>query len=132
MASPEVWTEARARLEGAGLGVPIAWPNEAFAPPEPPAPFVVVEISGDVSEPLELGPGAVWQEHGTLWCHVMTPAGVGIADALVLRKQIANLFRGLPPAPVVWRGAQMDPGGMSDDGAWHRLTLGVHYTYQDR
>lgn len=130
MSSPAVWTDARARLEAAALA-PVAWPNEAFAPPEPPGPWIAVEVYGDLSEPIEIG-GGTWQESGTLLLHVMVPTGTGIAAGLALRKAAANLFRGLPPGPVLYDGARFDPGGADDDGLWHRLSVGISYRYQDR
>lgn len=133
MASPEVWTDARARLEAAALGgTTIAWPNEPFDLPEPLAPYLVAEISGDMSEPIELGSGGTWQEDGTVWVHVMVPVGEGITAGLALRKTIANLFRGVIAGGIVYRSAQMDPGGTDDEGNWFRLSLGVQYIFQDR
>jgi hypothetical protein len=133
MSSPEVWADARARLEAGGLSVPFAWPNEAFTNPEPPAPWLLVEISGDLSAPLELGRDGVWQEDGAILVHVMVPTGTGVTDGLALRKAVANLFRGLPPGPVTYHGATFDPGGPGDDtGVYHRLSLSIRYRYQDR
>lgn len=134
MSSPDVWIDARARLEAADLGgATIAWPNEPFDLPEPLAPYLVAEISGDMSEPIELGSGGTWQEDGTVWVHVMVPSFTGLTDGLALRKTVANLFRGVSAGGIVYRGAQMDPGGTADDaGNWFRLSLGVQYVFQDR
>lgn len=136
MSSPEVWADARARLEAAapGLGLTVAWPNEGFTLPEPPAPWLLVEIQGELSRPIELG-GATWQEAGALLLHVMVPVGTGTAAGLTLRKALANLFRTATGAPVglLWRDARMDPAGEPDDrGLYRPLSLAVEYQWQDR
>jgi hypothetical protein len=141
MSSPEVWTDAKARIEAAAgaLGLPVAWPNEPFPEPQPydaatGAPFhwLAVEISGDLSEAMELGREGVWEETGMVHLHLMIPTGSGIASGLVERKALANAFRGLPPAAVTYRGAILDPSGPADeDGNWARLALRIPYSYQD-
>jgi hypothetical protein len=141
MSSPDVWTDARARIEdvAATLGLPVAWPNEAFPEPQPydpatGAPFhwIAVEISGDLSEPMELGREGVWEETGTLHLHLIVPTGSGIETALTERKALVGAFRGLPPAAVTYRGAILDPGGPSEgDGNWFRLGARIPYSYQD-
>lgn len=134
MASPEVWQEARSRLEAANLGVPIAWPNEGFADPADSTDpiFVSVEIEGGLSAPIEIGLNATWEESGALWCHVMIPSGTGIVAGIALRKTIANLFRDLPPGPVTWTSADLDIGGQSEDGGYFSLPLRVTYRFHDR
>lgn len=132
MSSPAPWNDARAKLGAAGLGVPIAWPNEPFSNPEPPALWVAVEMTGDVLAPIELASNGAWQEEGRLYAHVMTPAGWGSDQARALAKSIANVFRGLPPAPVVYYGASIGAGQVADpEGAWWRLTVVIDWRYQD-
>ncbi|MFH5927077.1 DUF4128 domain-containing protein [Roseomonas xinghualingensis] len=141
MSSPDVWTDARARIKAAAdaLGLPVAWPNEAFPEPQPydpasgaPLHWIAVEISGDLSEPLEIGREGVWEETGMVHLHLMIPTGSGLAAGLAQRKALANAFRGLLPAPVMYRGAIFDPSGPADeDGNWARLSLRVPYSYQD-
>lgn len=133
MASPVPWGDARALLTAAGLGVSLAWPNEPFTEPagDPPALWVAVEDSGNNLAPLDVG-GRVWQEEGTLYCHVMAPSGTGTDAARTLAKQIANVFRGLGARDVVYRSASIGDGGLSDtDGLWWRLTVSVDWIYQD-
>ncbi|MFC0410942.1 phage tail terminator-like protein [Roseomonas elaeocarpi] len=133
MSSPEVWADAQVLIRdtAATQGLPVAWPNEVFDDlPEPPAPFVAVEIRGDGAEPYELG-GGVWREDGSLYLHVMVPTGSGITAGLQLRKAFADGFRGLPPRTVIYDSFSFDPGSDDEEGNWHRLTLRVAYHYQD-
>jgi len=133
MSSPEVWTDAQVLIRdtAATLDIPVAWPNEVFdALPEPPAPFVAVELQGDGAEPYEMT-GGVWREDGSLYLHVMVPTGSGITEGLRLRKALADGFRGLPPRAVVYSSFGFDPGSNDEEGNWHRLTLRVFYHYQD-
>jgi len=133
MSSPEPWADARVRIETAGL-VPadrVCWPNEAFHQPNGET-WIAVDMSGGLSEPLELG-GGVWQERGRLWMHCFAPTGTGTADLRALAKAAADLFRGLPSGPVVYESAEIgmgEPG--DDDGRYWRISVSVEYRYQDR
>ncbi|MFC7611625.1 phage tail terminator-like protein [Teichococcus aestuarii] len=102
MSSPQVWDDARARIElgAAQLGLSVAWPNEQFQEPAPFSPdggvanlWIAVSIRGDLSEPYEIE-GGIWEETGTVEVHVMLPATAGIRPGLLARKALANLFRG--------------------------------------
>jgi len=141
MSSPEVWTDARARIaaQADALGLAVIWPNEPGQEPEPldggdgslPA-FLSVEIAADGGEPVELG-GATWEERGTIWLSVLVPSGSGIASGLALRKALSNAFRGLDPGPIVYEAFSFPPGGADEgSGNWYRLTLGVSYSFTDR
>jgi hypothetical protein len=132
--SPEVWADAE-RLIRAGVAemaqpVAVAWPNERFKEPSPPAPFLAVEGMGDGAEPYEIQDG-VWVEEGAVMVHITVPTGGGVSAGLALRKEVASWFRGLPARPVVYERFVMDPGGADEDGNWYRLGLRVLYRYQD-
>ena len=131
MSSPEVYQDARTLIaDGAAqIGLPVAWPNRKFQAPEPPAPFLAVEVMGDGAEPYELG-GGVWVEDGTVEVAVVVPTGTGIEQGLALRKAVAGWFRGLPAREVTYGRFIMDPGGMDEDGNWFRLPLRVSYRFQ--
>jgi hypothetical protein len=146
MCSPEVWADARARLTvwAASQGVPLALPNEEApesgpnAIPEPLSDlgewlnWIAVEVSGDLSTAFEVGQGGVWEETGSIHLHIMTPKGAGLVSGLTLRKAACNLFRFAVPGEVVYRSAVLDPGGMDDDGKWHRLTARISYSFTDQ
>lgn len=141
MSSPAPFNDARSRLEAANLGVTLAWPNEAFDVPPPPAstpvvdplPYMwaAVEMTGFTLAPIEIGAG-VWQETGTLYVHIMTPTGWGTDAARTLGKTVANTFRGLPGASIVYTRASIgDSAAEDEDGAWWRLTVSIDWRYQD-
>lgn len=135
--SPEVWDDMLPRIlaAAASLGLPVLMPNEdAGERPNPPAPWIDLEVSANSSETIELG-GRIWNEEGTIWIHVMVPVGTGIATGLALRKGMANAFR-VVPDPImglVYRNEMaMDPAGpATDDGVYRPLTLLVRYHFQD-
>jgi hypothetical protein len=134
MSSPAPWNDFRTKLQAATLIAAdrIAWPNEPFANPEPPDLWLTVECTGDVLEPVELGPRAVWQEEGRAYVHILTPAGWGTDAARTLAKQIATVYRGLPAADVQYLGASIGSGEAADvDGAWWRITVAIDWRYQD-
>lgn len=140
MSSPAPWNDARTRLEAANLGIALAWPNEDFTPPGPPGnavsdqtPYIwaAVQMTGYTLAPLEVGAG-VWQETGTLYVHIMTPTGWGTDTARAIGKTVANTFRGLPGAPIVYLRASIGDSMSEDpDGAWWRLTVTIDWRYQD-
>lgn len=135
MSSLAPYADARSLLEAANL-VPaanVAWQNEPFQEPagDPAPPWLAVECVGHVLQPVELG-GGVWQEEGTLYVHVMVPAGSGTDTARTLAKQVANVFRGLGPRQVIYRGASIGNSAPTDpQGIWWGLTVTVEWVYQD-
>lgn len=134
MASPEVWTLARALLEDADLGVPFAWPNEQFPDPADSADptFIAVDIVGWLAAPMEIGPGPFWEESGRLLCMVMVPSGTGIAAGKALQKAIANIFRFAEPGPVVWHEVAIGPDKDTEDGSYYAMSVEAGYRYTDR
>lgn len=133
MSSPAPWNDARAIIEADGLaGAPVRWPAEPWTLPNPPVLWVAVDMAGDVTEPIEMGPGGGWQETGALYATVFIPQGFGTANARVLAQRIINLFRNRPTGVVTYSRASIgnaEPD--TDDGAWWRLLVTVDYRYQD-
>ena len=133
MCSPEVWSDARPRVAAiaAAGGVVVQWPNEALDPaPAPMALLLAVEAMGTGAEPLELG-GGIWLETGRIWIHVFAPPGAGITDAIALRKQLADAFRGGEPAlGIEYIEFALDPGEPDDGSGRYRMSLGVSYRFQ--
>lgn len=137
--SPAVFDDFVPRVQAvaAALGISIVLPNEDSSSirPIPPAPWLDIEVSAQASTAIELG-GGVWDEQGTIWLHLMIPVGAGMRDGLVMRKALANSFRGITDAAVglAYRNDMaMDPMGPgSDDGVYRRLSLLIRYHFQDR
>ena len=138
MASPEVWLDARPRVQAVAdaLGIVAAWPNEAAQEPEPDGTgnlplWCSVEIEADASAPYEIG-GSMWQEQGRLSVHVFLPTGAGIEAGLAARKAFADAFRGLPPGALLWDDFMFPAGGTDQaEGNWYRLSLGIGYRFTD-
>ena len=111
----------------------MAWPNDPFVKPEPPAPWLAVEAYGDGSEPIELGLEAAWLEEGSIDVHVMIPVGSGISTGLAIRKEVQDLFRGIEPAELSYDGAALNRlGPTADDKLYRPLTVRIFYRYQSR
>lgn len=140
MSSPAPFNDARTRLIAANLGITLSWPNDLFTEPTPPTNSVAdplpymwaaVQMTGYTLTPIDIGAGA-WQENGTLYVHIMTPTGWGTDAARTLGKTVANTFRGLPGAPMVYTRASIgDSAAEDEDGAWWRLTVTIDWRYQD-
>lgn len=131
--SPVPWADAKALLSGAALVSPdrIHWPNDGtFSEPDSGL-WLSVTATGDILEPIELGAGA-WQEEGRLFVHVLAPAGSGSEDARALAKGVANVYRALGPREVVYFGASIGSGLVSDEtGRWWGLTVTINWRWQD-
>jgi hypothetical protein len=132
--SPEVWTEVRPLIAAtaATLGVMVAWPNEDAGPrPEPPAPWLAVDLVSNVSSRYELGAN-VWLEEGSIWIHLFIPNGTGVDWGLSARKAFSVAFRGAVPATagLTYRDHSSDPLG-PDDGVYKSLSLRVSYYFTD-
>lgn len=138
MASPEVWAEARARVQSVAdaLGMFVAWPNEDSQEPEalPDGSlplWAAVEIEADAAQPYEVG-GSMWQETGRVSVHVLIPSGMGIAEGLSARKAFANAFRSQAPGALLWDDFAFPPGGADTaEGNWFRLSVGIGYRFTD-
>lgn len=132
MSSPAPWQDFKAKLLAANLVAAdhIEWPNEPFQAPDGEI-WLSVDIAGDVLMPIELGAG-VWQEEGASYVHVHVPSFSGADDARELAKQVANVYRDLPPQAVVYLGASIGLGTISDpEGKWWTLSVRIDWKYQD-
>lgn len=135
--SPVVWADCLPRILAAAatIGISVELPNEDAGPrPVPPAPWLDIEAAAETADPIELG-AQIWEEHGSIFLHLMIPVGSGISDGLAMRKTFSTAFRAVSGAPLglVYRNGQaFDPlGPGTDDGVYRRLTLIVRYIYQD-
>ncbi|MEG6077562.1 DUF4128 domain-containing protein [Enterobacter kobei] len=87
--------ESRVAIISASLGLPIAWPNIAFTPPDD-APYgrVYVLPAQTVGQDLE---GQLRTYQGILQVNIITPAGSGVSQARGLAQSVADAFpEGLP------------------------------------
>ena len=89
--------ESRVAIIAESLGLPIAWPNIAFTPPDD-APYgrVYVLPAQTVGQDLE---GQLRTYQGILQLNIIAPAGSGVTLARGLAKSVADAFpEGLPLA----------------------------------
>lgn len=87
--------ESRVVIIAESLGLPIAWPNIAFTPPDD-APYgrVYVLPAQTVGQDLE---GQLRTYQGILQLNIIAPAGSGVTLARGLTKSVADAFpEGLP------------------------------------
>ncbi|EHN8804329.1 hypothetical protein FD827_03285 [Klebsiella pneumoniae] len=87
--------ESRVAIIAESLGLPIAWPNIAFTPPDD-APYgrVYVLPAQTVGQDLE---GQLRTYQGILQLNIIAPAGGGVTLARGLAKSVADAFpEGLP------------------------------------
>lgn len=131
MSSPAPFADISAKIEAAALGYPIAYPNVPFKRPNPPGPWLRVDVTSNTLAPIELG-ARVWQEDGTAYVDVFVPAGSGSSTARTIAKDVANVFRGLGPEDVVYLGGSIGQGTIAEvDGMWWCLTVTIDWRYQD-
>ena len=113
------------------MGSPFGLPNGPFTVPKPPRQWLRISTPSDFLPPIKRG-ADVWQEEGTAYVEVVVPAFTGTRIARALAKNIANLFRGLDPAPVVYLGTSIGDGVVQPvDGLWWGLTVAIDWRYQD-
>lgn len=113
---------------------PVVYPNDNFELPNPPSPFVVFEISGDLYSQQSIGafPQSTnrWDEAGRIWLHVMTPRASGNSAPRGGAKQLAKLFRGLTllGGQLEFLDAAIGEGAPgTDDGNWFRISVNVRW-----
>ena len=135
MVSPVPWLDARSIIEGSGLLAGfIEWPNEPFAPPpaETGQLWASVMDVGEALAPIELSGNGAWQEGGRIMMAVYAPSNTGSIAARQMAKAIANLFRGLPPRPVVYEDASVGAGQVTTErGNYWGILLSIGFKYQD-
>ncbi|MBE9969148.1 hypothetical protein G8C42_07115 [Citrobacter freundii] len=86
--------ENRIAVICSSLGLPVAWPNIAFEPPNAPYARVYVLPAQTVGQDLE---GQLRTYQGILQLNIIIPAGSGVSQARGLAKSIADAFpEGLP------------------------------------
>lgn len=134
MASDVVYEAVRAFLTAGWTAAPIAWENEHFDKPNPPAPWLAVELSGTVYAQQSIGAGPQeenrWDEDGVLWLHVFVPAGTGSSTARGYAKALADIFRGalLIDETLEFMDASIGMGEAGDNnGNWWRVSVSIDW-----
>lgn len=125
-------TQIRSFLQEHWTATPMAWPNETFRPPNPPAPWVNVVMRGGIWDQVSIGAGDRtdnrWQEEGDLLLDVIVPLGTGDLLAREHATALANLFRGLNLDDIEFGAIFIDEGAAAEDkGPWWLLPLRISW-----
>jgi hypothetical protein len=130
MSSIEVYDVVEQRLKALWTATPLVFENEDWPTPATPAPFVFVEVYGDMFGQASIGEEEpadnVWREQGQLLMHVLVPSGTGTRLARQHAKALAVLFRGQDIGGVTFGDASLggtEPG--TQDGQYYRMTCSV-------
>jgi Bacteriophage related domain of unknown function len=100
---------------------PLSLENDEFKEPDPPAPWVMMEITGTLYAQESIGafPQSAnrWDEEGLIWLHVFVPSGTGGRDCRRFAKQLADLFRGttLLSGALEFRDSRIGEGRVAND-----------------
>lgn len=138
MASGAVYDAIRAYLDGAWTTTPIAWENEQFTPPDPPSPFLEVEMTGTNYGQQSLGASLQrdnrWDEEGVLFLNLQIPLGTGASQGRTYAKTLADLFRGtrLLSDSLEFRDAFIGVGRPGrTDGNWWLVPIDIEWRRMD-
>jgi len=107
--------------------------NEGVITPDPPSPWVLVEVFGREYLQTSIGSGDPdaerWTEDGTLNAHVMVPLGTGATEASRIAQVLVRLLRGVRlPNDTEFEGAAIGAGDPGDErGKYWRLTASVDW-----
>ena len=86
--------ESRVAVIAASLGLPVAWPNITFDPPDAPYARIYVLPAQTIGQDLA---GQMRTYQGILQANIIVPAGSGVTQARGLAQSIADAFpEGLP------------------------------------
>lgn len=133
MASDVVYSAIKTYLTAQWTNCPIAWENESFDKPEPPAPWVLFEITGNMYDQQSIGdsPQAAnrWDEEGMMWLHVMVPKGTGSVLARHYAKGLADVFRGARLIDTMeFLSATIGEGAPGDEqGNYFRVSVSIDW-----
>lgn len=142
MASQGIYDAIRAHLTANWTATPLVWENEAYPDMGTVSHWALVEIAGRYFGRESIGTGSAqtdrYDEEGTLWVHMMMPAGVGTRVARGHLSNIAELFRGqtLMSDALEFLDAEVGFGesvaiSSSNEGSWFRITMNIEWRLID-
>jgi hypothetical protein len=138
MADDVIYSAIRTFLTTNWTTSPIAWENEEFDRPEPPAPWVLFEITGNLYAQESIGDSPQganrWDEDGVMFLHVMVPRGSGSHTARQHAKLLADLFRGLHLVSdnLEFLDTNIGEGAPGDEsGVWFRVSVSIQWRMID-
>jgi hypothetical protein len=138
MSDETVYAAIQARLASDWTATPVAYENDVFRVPAPPSPWLLVEITGLMTEQVSIGAGSRnanrWREDGQLWLHLFVPVSTGSLTARALLRQAVDLFRGTDLGAITFMSAHVGVGESAQpdqrgvrDGMWWRLSAAIDW-----
>jgi len=139
MASDLVYDAVRGHLLENWVETPLVFDNEDAAPDgvrpqDGQAPWVQVEMTGDLYDQESLGSGSpatdLWRERGLIFMTVMVRSGTGSRLARRYAKQLCDLFKGADLAGGTLQFVEASIGlgeKTTPDGNWFGLPAEVAY-----
>ena len=127
-------TAIAARFEAQWAGPEtVALVNRRFERPEPPAPWLLLEIAWNGGEQASIGaPGANYmRRYGMIWLHAFAPRQTAPSVASALLARAATIFEAQDFSGVICDAAE--PGGPNDseDGAWLGRSCSIPFEYEE-
>lgn len=103
MSSLTSYDALRNWLEGAWSATVLRFENETPYPPADLAPFVYLEVTGDLFSQLSIGAGSpdanLWREEGVATLSCCVPTGSGASLARGMASTLADMMKGLSLSP---------------------------------
>ncbi len=133
MSSDLVFTAVQNFLYANFTTVPLNFENDQFVLPDPPSPWVDVEIYGSSFNQSSFGSGVPstdnWTEMGAVLCHVMIPVNTGSLLGRQIATQLSTLFKGRRIEPDIRFGDQSIGAGMVqiETGNWWPISLRIEW-----
>lgn len=115
---------------------PFRFSNEPFTKPEPPAPWIAVDLTRVLYGQESIGASEQkdnrWDANGDLSIRVLVASGTGADRAWELAEAIADIFRGLTlfGGDLEFGFAFTDEGGPSEEeGNWYELPIIIKWRH---
>jgi len=128
MSSLTTYDALRTWLEANWPGTALRFENETAYAPDGAAPFVYLEVRGNVFGQIAIGAGAggnLWREQGIARFHICVPSGTGCVTARGYKSALVEMLKGLRLAPgIVCRQIAAGIGGpFKGDGNYFALPV---------
>jgi len=129
-----VRTRAETLWPGVEPSVTLAFEDDDFQAPQPPAPWVMIEVIwGGGGEFLSVGsPGSnLARRPGHIWAHGFIPQGTGTVRAHQIASEAASMFEGADFGGLVCQA--MQPGGPagSENGNYFGQSVSIPFNFDE-
>lgn len=104
--------------------------NEPYQEPSPPDLFITIDAYSPHINMLDIG-AEVYQEQGVIRVLCVAPAGTGTEAVRTLAKDVANVFRDLPPRNPYYLACSIGEGSHAENGMWYAIPVSIDFRYGD-